>query len=157
MLKSITWDKYTLVIVALIPVIMGIAGGLTWWDSARLHKEQCAMAVEWLEDSEQIASQFTNAGTMDDIDTWISQQEEFDAPSKSGQLRSGILSSARYQNEYFPDASTLEAGVLNPPNGLYARDIQEGAEDLIEHCPETQDMLMPALPMVFTEVPEVED
>lgn len=157
MLKSITWDKYTLVIVALIPIILGLAGGLTWWDSERLHREQCELAVEWLEKSEQIAPQFTDAGTMGEIDSWIQQQEEFDTPQKSGQLRYGFLSSARYQNEYYPDATTSPAGVLNPPNGLYARDIQEGAEELIEHCPETAEMLPTALPMVFTEVPEVED
>lgn len=157
MLKSITWDAYTLVIVALIPTILIIAGGLTAWDNHRLHQEQCALAVEWLEDSERTASQFTNAGTMENIDTWISQQEEFDAPSKAGQLRHGFLSSARYQNEYFPNATTAVAGALNPANGLYSRDIQEGAEELFEHCPETREMLPAALPMVFTEIPEVED
>ena len=157
MLKSITWDKYTLIIVALIPTIMGVAGALTYWNDQRLHTTQCELAVDWLEKSEQIAPQFENAGTMDDIDGWIRQQEEFDAPSKAGLLRYGFLSSARYQNEYFPDASTSIAGVLNPPDGLHARDIRQGAERLIEHCPETREMLPKALPMVFKEVPEVED
>lgn len=157
MLKFITWDKYTLIIVALIPTIMGIAGALTLWDDHRLHEQQCQMAVEWLQESERIAPQFTSAGTMAGIDQWISQQEEFDAPTKAGELRYGFLSSARYQNEYFPDVSTSTGGVLNPPDGLYSRSIIEGAEELIEHCPETQEMLPAALPMVFTEVPEVED
>lgn len=157
MLKSITWDKYTLIIVALIPTILGVAGALTFWDDHRLHVQQCELAVEWLEESERIAPQFSSAGTMGDIDQWISQQEEFDAPSKAGDLRYGFLSSARYQNEYFPDVSTSEGGILNPPDGLYSRNIIEGAEELIKHCPETQEMLPKALPMVFTEIPEVDD
>lgn len=149
MLKSISWDIYTYIIIALVPGVLLAAWGLTAWDDHRVHQQQCAVAEEWLNESALIAPVFESAGTMDDIDMWITGLEEFNTPSAAGELRQGILSSANYRMENFPNENTTVAGVLNPRNGLFERVIVEGTEDLIEHCPDTESMLPDAFPMVF--------
>ncbi len=151
MLKSIHWDVYTIVIVALAPVVLLTAWGLTAWDEARIRQQQCQVAESWLEDSARLAPRFENAGSMEDIAGWITGIEEINSPASAGQLRHGILSSARYHAEYFPDMSTANPGVLNPKNGLYERTITEGAANLVQHCPDVEPLLPDAFPMVFTE------
>lgn len=151
MLKSITRDPYTIIIVALVPGLLLMAWGLTSWDNNRVHQQQCAVAEEWLNDSTALASRFERVETMDDIDVWISGFEQINSPSHSGQMRHGILSSARYHMEHYPTLGTSGRAVLNPPTGLFARDINEGLETLIEHCPHVESMVPAAFPMVFEE------
>jgi hypothetical protein len=150
-LKSIHWDIYTIVIAALVPAVLLTAWGLTEWDEARIRQQQCAVAESWLNDSAQLAPMFENAETMDSIATWITDVEEINSPASAGQLRHGILTSARYHAEYYPDESTLRPGVLNPRDGLYERTISEGAENLVQHCPDVEPLLPNAFPMVFIE------
>lgn len=149
MLKSIQWDIYTILIVALLPALLLVAGGVTWWEDNRLHQAQCNVAVAWLEESADIAGQFQLAQTMDRTQFWQQSFEEINNPSHAGQLRWGIIQSADYTSEYYPDMPTDEPGVLNPKNGLFSRDIEEGTEELIEHCPDTEAMLADAFPMIF--------
>ncbi len=149
MIKSISWDIYTFAIIALVPVILLAAWGLTEWDERQLHAEQCAVAREWLQEAELLAPMFENAGSMDDISGWIAAIEAINSPARGWQLRNGILSSARYQMEYSPNANTTTIGVLNPENGRFARDITQGRKLLVSHCPETDALLSDAFPMVF--------
>jgi hypothetical protein len=149
--KSIHWDVYTIIIAALVPAVLLAAWGLATWDEARIRDQQCRVAESWLNDSAQLAPMFENAGTMDDIANWIIDVEEINSPTSAGQLRHGILTSARYHAEYYPEKSTTEPGVLNPRNGLYERTISEGAENLVEHCPDVEPLLPNAFPMVFRE------
>lgn len=151
MLKSIHWDIYTIIIAALVPGVLLAAWGLTEWDEARIRQQQCAVAESWLKDSAQLAPTFERADTMDGVSAWIVDLEEINSPSSAGQLRHGILSSARYHAEYYPDESTTKPGVLNPKNGLYERTILEGADYLVQHCPDVEPLLHDAFPMVFTE------
>jgi hypothetical protein len=150
-LKSIHWDIYTIIIAALVPAVLLAAWGLTAWDEARIRQEQCEVAESWLDDSARLAPTFEGAGTMDGISAWIVDIEEINSPTSAGQLRHGILSSARYHAEYYPDESTTEPGVLNPKNGLYERTITEGVDNLVQHCPDVEPLLHDAFPMVFTE------
>ena len=149
MIKSIHWDTYSLIIVALVPGMLLAAWGLSAWDERQLHTHQCQVATEWLQEAQQLAPMFTGAETMDDIATWIAANEELNVPASGSQLRRGILSSAYYHMENFPSTSTTTPGVLNPPNGLFARDIISGRDSLIRHCPETEPHLADAFPMVF--------
>lgn len=149
MLKSIQWDIYTIVMVALVPAMLLVAGGITWWDDYRLHQVQCELATDWLEQNAVLSDEFENAGTMERTSFWQRQFEEINSPSAAGQLRWGIIQSANYQQEYFPDRETEERGVLNPINGLFSRDIVDGTEDLVEHCPDTEAMLPEAFPMIY--------
>ncbi len=149
MIKSISWDIYTFIIIALIPGILLAAWGLTEWDKRQLHTHQCEVAAEWLQEAAMLAPMFENADTMDDISGWIAAMEELNSPARGGQLRRGILSSAYYHMEYFPNTRTSTPGVLNPTNGLFARDIIDGRASLVEHCPETDANLADAFPMVF--------
>lgn len=151
MIKSIHWDIYTILMVALVPVLLLSAAGLYFYDKNKLHNLQCEMAVEWLETSEQYSAQFVSAGTMGRTELWITTFEEIESPSKAGNLRWGILQSANYNQEHRPDLSTSERGVLNPPNGLFEQQIENGVEDLVKHCPETESMIPGAFPMVFRE------
>lgn len=151
MLKSIEWNIYTILMVALVPAMLLSAWGLYAWDSHRLHTMQCAMAVDWLEESTDMAPEFEQSGTMGRTQFWISEFESLESPNAAGNLRWGILQSANYHEEHYPDLPTDEPGVLNPPNGLFARQIEEGVEDLVEHCPDTEDMIPTAFPMVFRE------
>lgn len=151
MLKSIQWDIYTIIIVALVPTLLLTAWGIYAWDEHQLHTLQCTMAVDWLEESTEMAPQFVQAETMDSTQFWTSSFEQIESPNAAGNLRWGILQSTWYHREHFPDLPTDERGVLNPPNGLFARQIEEGTEDLVEHCPETEDMIPTAFPMVFRE------
>jgi hypothetical protein len=150
-LKSIQWDIYTIIIAALVPAVMLTAWGLTEWNETRVHRQQCEVAESWLEDSARLAPTFQNAGTMDSITSWILGLEEINSPTSAGQLRHGIVSSAWYHAEYYPDKITTEPGVLNPKNGLHERTITEGAENLVQHCPDVEPLLPDAFPMVFTE------
>jgi hypothetical protein len=147
--RSIQWDIYTVIIVALVPVLLLSAWGLTEWDRRQLHTQQCIVAREWLQEAESLAPMFGNATTMDGIAGWIAAMEEINVPSRGSQLRRGILSSANYHMEHFPNTRTTSAGVLNPPNGLFAREIDKGRQSLIAHCPETEALLPAAFPMVF--------
>lgn len=151
MLKSVHWDIYTIIMVALVPTLLLSAWGLHAWDNHRLHTLQCTMATDWLEETADMAPQFVQAETMGRTQFWTSTFEDIESPNAAGNLRWGILQSAQYHEEYFPDLSTADRGVLNPPNGLFARQIEEGTEDLVEHCPETEDMIPTAFPMVFRE------
>lgn len=151
MLKSIQWDIYTIIIAALIPAVLLGAWGLTTWEDSRIHKQQCDVAETWLQESALLAPMFQNAGTMEDTTSWISGIEELNSPAAAGTMRHGILESARYNQKYYPDRSTSEPGVLNPKDGLYDRTINKGAENLIEHCPEVEQQLPKAFPMVFPE------
>lgn len=151
MLKSVQWDIYTILMAALVPILLVSAWGLHTWDSRQLHRVQCEMAVDWLESSTAISRQFTEAGTMGRIQFWITGLEAFDSPSAAGDLRWGILQSARYNATYNRNLATTEPGVLNPRNGLFERQIEEGRQQLVEHCPETQELIPAAFPMVFRE------
>lgn len=151
MLKSINWDIYTIVMVALVPALLLTAWGMDAWDNHRLHSLQCNMAETWLEESEGIASQFEQSETVGQTLFWASRFEDFESPNAAGNLRWGILQSAEYYAENFPETPTDEPGVLNPPNGLFERQIEEGVEDLVEHCPDTEAMIPSAFPMVFRE------
>lgn len=146
----IKWDVYTVVMVAMIPAILLVAWGLEWWEDHSLHQTQCALAEQWLEDSEVLATQFEIVNQLGRTDPWITSFEELESPAKAGQLRWGILQSARYFKEYYPEMSTTEPGVLNPPDGINSRDIVNGTKELIEHCPDVESMLPKAFPMVFT-------
>lgn len=149
--KSIDWNIYTILMVALVPALLLAAWGLETWDTRQLHQLQCTVAMEWLEESEDLAPQFVQAGSMDQTMLWISSFEEIEAPIAAGDLRWGILESARYHEQHYPDLPTDEPGVLNPPNGLFERQITDGANRLVDHCPETSDELTTAFPMIFRE------
>lgn len=149
MLKSIDWNIYTILMIGLVPAMLLTAWGLDTWDARRLHRLQCEVAMEWLDESAEIVPQFTDAETMNRTSLWIANFETLNSPNAAGDLRWNILQSANYSLEHFPDLPTDEPGVLNPKNGLFARAIEEGTEELIEHCPETEDMLPAAFPMIF--------
>lgn len=151
MFKSINWDIYTILMVALVPALLVSAAGVYFYDEHRLHSLQCEMATEWLESSQEYSAQFVSAETMGRTGLWISAIEEIESPNKAGNLRWGILQSANYNQKYRPDLSTADRGVLNPPNGLFEQQIDDGVEDLVEHCPDTESMLADAFPMVFRE------
>lgn len=151
MLKSVQWDIYTIIMIALVPAMLLIAWGIDTWESDQLHKRQCEMAVDWLESSAGYADQFERSGTTGNTELWINRIEQLDSPNAAGDLRWGILQSANYHAEYFPDLPTDAPGVLNPKNGLLERQIHDGAERLIEHCPDTEDLIPAAFPMVFKE------
>ncbi len=154
MLKSINWDIYTILMIALAPAMLLTAWGIHAWDSHQLHSLQCSMAEEWLDESADIASQFERSGTMSNTRFWSTTFEGIESPKAAGELRMGILRSADYHREHFPTLETSEPGVLNPPNGLFARQIDEGTRELVEHCPETRGMIPEAFPMVFREETE---
>lgn len=147
----ITWDIYTIIMVALVPVILLSAWGLTKASEYDLKSRQCALAVEWLDESQDLLPQFYRAGTMENTAGWIATLEEINAPAAAGRLRWAVLQSARYAAEYYPGLPTDGVAVLNPVDGLYERNLTEGAWDLINHCPDVLPMLPKAFPMVFRE------
>lgn len=151
MFKSIHWDIYTVIIAGLVPAVLLAAWGITEWQETAVHRQQCEVAESWLSDSARLAPRFENADSMNDIAGWIVSIEELNSPASAGQLRHGILTSARYHAEHYPDEQTTVPGVLNPRNGLYERTITEGAADLVQHCPEVEPLLPEAFPMVFPE------
>lgn len=151
MLKSIEWNIYTILMVALVPALLLTAWGLYAWDEHKLHTLQCEMAESWLDESEEIASLFQQSETIGQTRFWISRFETLESPNAAGNLRWGIIQSANYHAENYPDMSTDEPGVLNAPNGLFERQIEEGTEDLVEHCPDMETKLPTAFPMVFRE------
>lgn len=149
MLKSIQWDIYTFLIIGLIPFLLLSAWGVKTWEDNRLHRVQCELALDWLDESTMIAPDFSQAGTMDGTRFWLAAFEEINAPSAAGQLRWGIIQSATYSTKYAPRQSTTLPGVLHPPDGLFSRDIIDGSRNLVRHCPETEPLLPEAFPMVF--------
>lgn len=149
MMRSIQWDIYTILMVALVPVILLSAWGLHTWDERRLHNRQCEVALEWLEESAEIAPQFVQADSMERTFLWRSNFEEINSPAHASMLRDGILRSARYNAEHRPDDATDEPGVLHPQNGLFSREIEGGKNTLTGHCPETAALIPDAFPMVF--------
>lgn len=151
MLKSIEWNIYNILMVALVPALLLTAWGIYAWDEHKLHTLQCNMAESWLDESTDIASQFQQAKSMEQTRFWVSQFERIESPNAAGNLRWGIIQSAKYHAENYPDMATNEPGVLNPPNGLFERQIEEGVEDLIDHCEDTETMLPTAFPMIFRE------
>ncbi|MCA9832995.1 MAG: hypothetical protein KC435_03565 [Thermomicrobiales bacterium] len=154
--NGITWDIYTIIIVALIPVILVAAWGMSWWNERELHAEQCSVALEWLQESEDLLPLYERADTMADIDPWINSIDALNSPSSAGTLRWGILQSARYFLAYYPNVRIEENGELNPADGIHSRDIIGGTEQLIDHCPEVAPLLPVAFPMIFTQEPVIE-
>ena len=151
MLKSVQWDIYTILMIALVPTMMLAAWGLHTYDAGQLHRQQCEMAEAWLESSAEYVGQFERAGITGNTLLWIANVEALDSPNAAGYLRWGVLQSATYHAEYLPALPTDQPGVLNPRNGLFERQIADGAEHLIEHCPEIEDQIPTAFPMVFRE------
>lgn len=151
MLKNIQWDIYNILMIALVPAMLLTAWGIESWDTGQLHKRQCEMAVDWLETNATYVNQFEQAGTTGNIQLWLNRMEPLDSPMAAGELRMGVIRSAYYHMEHLPDLPTDEPGVLNPRNGLFERQINEGTARLIAHCPETEDLIPEAFPMVFRE------
>lgn len=151
MLKPTEWNIYTILMIALVPAMLLTAWGLDAWDSRQLHRLQCTMAEEWLEESSDISQQFEQSGRMGQTQLWISRFETIESPNAASGLRTGILQAANYHEEYYPDLATDDRGVLNPRNGLFERQIESGVQSLVEHCPETEAMIPNAFPMVFRE------
>lgn len=151
MLKPHRWDIYTIIIVALVPAMLLSAWGLTAWDQRQLHSRQCAMAEDWLDSTAAFAGQFEMAGRTGQTQLWITNIENLDFPNAARDLRSGLIRSARYHQEFLPNVSTREPGVLNPVNGLYERQIETGIAALTSHCPETAELIPAAVPMIFRE------
>lgn len=151
MLKFVQWDIYTVLMVALVPAIVLAAWVLQSYDTDQLHRSQCELAESWLESSREYADQFEQAGTTGRTQLWINSVGELNSPNAASTLRSGILQSARYHAEHLPGLPTDEPGILNPKNGLFERPITEGAQILTEHCPETEDLIPSAFPMIFRE------
>lgn len=148
---QISWDIYTVIMVALVPVILLSAWGLTKASEHDLRSRQCAMAVEWLDESRDLLPLFYRAGTVQNTTSWTTSLEELSSPAAAGRLRWAVLQSTRYAAEYYPTLPTDEVGVLNPVDGLYQRNLTEGARELIDHCPEVAPMLPRTFPMVFKE------
>lgn len=151
MLKSVQWDIYTILMVALVPLILLTAGGLYFWNDYSIHKTQCEMAEDWIRESGEMADQFQSYERMGQTEFWTSTFAELDHPRAAGTLRSGIIQSAEYHAKYYPDMEITERGALNPVNGRLERQIEKGTEDLIEHCPDTASLLPEAFPQIYRE------
>lgn len=142
-------DIYTLLIAALIPSMLLAAWGLNTINNVRVHNQQCEVAEEWLTEAAGISHVYTNAGTLGEIEPWLSQLEEFNYPRHASELRHQIDEAGWYGLTWRWNTPTDEPGSLIDVAVSYDDEINQEIDEFIEYCPDTAQMLPDAFPMLF--------
>lgn len=151
MRSIIRLDIYTILIVALVPTFLAIAWGLTWNYERILDKRACDYTGHYLTEVGDMASLYTDAGTLRDADTWLTRLEAINPSSPARDLHESVVSSMSYAMTTNPDLGTTEPAAVYDTLTPFHQAIDKGAQEVIDTCPEFERLLSYAFPMYFRE------
>lgn len=149
MRNKIPLDIYSILIVAIVPVFLATAWGLTWNHERVEKQERCANANLFLEDARDLVPVYTNAGSIGTSDVWLSQIESITTPGAARELRDVILSSMSYAMSTDPDLDTTATGEVYTSLTVFHDSIDRAQAGLVEECPDTATLIADAFPMFF--------
>jgi len=149
MRNRIPFDIYTTLIVAIVPVFLITAWGLTWNHERIAKKEGCENAVAFLTDATALAPAYADAGTLGNSDLWLSQVESITSPGAAKDVRDVVLSSITYGMGTDPELETTGTGEVYETLTPFRQSIDRARDELVEQCPDTATMIPDAFPMFF--------
>lgn len=151
MRNRIPFDIYTILIIAIVPVFLATAWGLTWNHERVAKREMCASAVTYLTDAADLVPTYTSAGNIGDSDFWLSQLESLTTtPGAAKDLRDVVLSSMSYAMTTDPGRETTATGEAYRALTPFQESIDQARTELVETCPETAPLIPDAFPMFFS-------
>lgn len=150
MRNRIPFDIYTILIIAIVPVFLATAWGLTWNHERVARKESCASASAFLTDASGLVSVYTNAGSIESSDVWLSQLESLTTPPGAAKdMRDNVLSSMTYAMNTDPTLKTTASGEVYDSLTPFQQSIDKVRTNLVEECPETAMLIPEAFPMFY--------
>jgi hypothetical protein len=144
-------DVYNVIIVALVPVILLTAWGLTTAYETNQRREHCAQAITWLEEATEISSLYTTADSLDDAETWSESLQELSRPAPANDLHEGALSTYSYAESINMNVNLQQPGALYDASPAFQDVLDEGRETLVSQCPDTEPLIADAFPMYFAD------
>lgn len=142
-------DAYNVIIVALIPFVLLVAGGLTWGYDRRQQAQACDQSVAYLEDVADIATEYTSAASLDDADAWANDMEDMSVPSPATDLHNAAVAAFAYAAQADLPADPSQPGSLYEELTTFKNILDEGRQTLVEQCPATEPLVSDAFPMYF--------
>lgn len=151
MRTSFRLDIYTILIVALVPTFLAIAWGLTWNYERILANRECDYTGHYLTEVGDMASLYTDAGTLQNADTWLTRLQAINPSTPTRDLHQAVVNSMSYAMNTNPDLDTTEPGAVYDTLVPFRQTIDKGAQEVIDTCPEFERLLSYAFPMYFRE------
>lgn len=151
MRDKLRFDIYTILMIAMVPTFLAIAWGLTWNHDRVAAKEACTNTEHYLAEVTDIVPIYTNAGTLQNADVWLTRLEEITPPSPARNLHDSVSSSISYGMNIDPELSTTEPAAIYDQLTPFQQAIDNGRQDIVAKCPDTAAMIPEAFPMFFRE------
>ena len=151
MRKYRQWDIYTVLMVAIVPVFLAVAWGLTWNHERVAAAQACEDTESYLSETTEAASLFINAGTVGSTDPWLSRMETIQPQGHGWDLHDSVVGAVEYAAAVEPDLDTAEPGVVYDETPFFQDPIDEARATIVEKCPDLEAMLPEAFPMIFKE------
>lgn len=142
-------DVYNVIIVALVPVILLTAWGLTSAYETNQRREQCEQAFTYLDEASDLAARYTTASSLDTADDWADELEQLSHPAPAADLHNGAISAFNYALSIDLDVDVNAPGSLYDELTTFQDVLNEGRETLVSACPDTETMIADAFPMYF--------
>lgn len=146
-------DIYTMLIIAIVPVFLAVAWGLTWNYERATARQACEDTESYLADAAEAAPLFTGAGVVDDVTEWMSRLETITPKGHADDLHEAATSTVEYAMTTQGDLPTDVPAVLYEEITPFRTSIDEAYDKIAEKCPELLPMIPDAFPMFFTREP----
>ena len=151
MRQYMQWDIYTMLIVAIVPVFLAVAWGLSWNHERVSAAQACEATKTYLADVSEFASLYTEAGTVDDADQWLSRLETIQPQGHAWEIHDSALSTFEYASMSAPELDTNQPGGIYEEIAPFQSSIDDARANIVDNCPDLEPMLPDAFPMFFKE------
>jgi hypothetical protein len=153
MRHAIRFDIYTILMIAIVPFFLATAWGLTWNNERVMARQACEDTESYLVEAAEIASLFTDAGTLDDADTWLDQLATISPHGHAWDLHQSASRTVEYAMNTQPDLGTEVPGIVYERIMPFRIAIDNAQEKIADKCPDLAVMVPDAFPMLFTKEP----
>lgn len=142
-------DLYTVIIALLIPFVMLTAWGASSTYESIQRGNWCDDSVTYLNDMRDIASQYENAGSLDNVSAWTNQLNSRPAPPIIRPVRDAVARAVTYASAVEPDLDTRTDGAVYDRLPFLQDDIDTARDKLADACSRAIPLLPGAFPMIF--------
>ena len=153
MRPDVRFDIYTILIIAIVPVFLATAWGLTWNHERMAAQRACEDTEHYLTEAAEVASLFTDAGTLDDADTWIDQLATISPHGHAWDLHQSATRTVEYAMNTQPNLPTDEPGIVYDQIVPFRIAIDNAQEKIVDKCPDLAMLIPDAFPLLFTRQP----
>lgn len=112
MRESFRLDIYTILMIAIVPVFLFTAWGLTWNHERVAARQACENTERYLTEAADITSLFTNAGTIDDAEPWLDRLDTLGPHGYARDLHQSASRTIEYAINTRPGLETAEPGII---------------------------------------------